>query len=243
MNPFKKLQNYFIIGALAKTDDVFEQVKAEVLFNFTFIFLLTNIPYLAVASKNGILLALAISTLVALALVLVILKITNNIKKATYFFLLNFILQLGGHYVLDSGNASLQGLLYFVLFILCGYLLMNRWWGFVISFGVIAIYCLGIYNINSNFSLFHTPEELADPLEVGFFKYFAVIPLILNAYLISEFVKAKQKAEKQIFEQKQILEEKQKEILDSIRYAKRIQNTLITSEKYIEKNLNNLNRN
>jgi PAS domain S-box-containing protein len=37
-----------------------------------------------------------------------------------------------------------------------------------------------------------------------------------------------------------IIKEKQKEILDSIHYAKRIQTALLTSEKYIERNLNKL---
>jgi tetratricopeptide (TPR) repeat protein len=37
--------------------------------------------------------------------------------------------------------------------------------------------------------------------------------------------------------QKEIVEEKQKEILDSIHYAKRIQKALLPSEKYIEKNI------
>jgi hypothetical protein len=40
--------------------------------------------------------------------------------------------------------------------------------------------------------------------------------------------------------QKQEVEEKQKEILDSIHYAKRIQTALLTSEYYIEKNLKRL---
>ncbi|MBC7862981.1 MAG: tetratricopeptide repeat protein [Bacteroidia bacterium] len=40
--------------------------------------------------------------------------------------------------------------------------------------------------------------------------------------------------------QKNIIEEKQREILDSIRYAKRIQNALLTSEKYMERNLNKM---
>ena len=242
MNPFKKLQNYFIGGALAKTDDVFEQVKAEVLFNFTFIFIITNIPYLAVASKSVVQLSLAISTLLALITGLIIVKVTNNIKKGTYFFLLNFTIQLGGHYFADNGMASGQGVLFFVLFSLSGYLLMNRTWGFWISVVIIILYCVGVYNLNTGFSLFHFPEEYADPPEVGPLRYFAVIPIILNAYLISEFVKAKQKAEKKLFEQKQMIEEKQKEILDSIRYAKRIQNALLPHEKYIERNLDELNK-
>ena len=37
------------------------------------------------------------------------------------------------------------------------------------------------------------------------------------------------------------LEEKNKEVMDSIRYAKRIQTALLTSEKYIERKLNELN--
>jgi hypothetical protein len=41
--------------------------------------------------------------------------------------------------------------------------------------------------------------------------------------------------------QKDMMEEKQKEILASIHYAKRIQRALITSEKYIERNLERLN--
>ncbi|MFL5764219.1 MAG: tetratricopeptide repeat protein [Bacteroidia bacterium] len=40
--------------------------------------------------------------------------------------------------------------------------------------------------------------------------------------------------------QKTLLEEKQKEILDSIRYAKRIQNSLMPTEKYIDKNIKRL---
>ena len=47
----------------------------------------------------------------------------------------------------------------------------------------------------------------------------------------------KQKINLEILEQKQIIEEKQKEILDSIHYAKRIQTALLPSEKYIQKSL------
>lgn len=47
----------------------------------------------------------------------------------------------------------------------------------------------------------------------------------------------KKKANRLISEQKRLVEEKQKEIMDSIRYAKRIQSSLMPTEKYIEKNL------
>ncbi len=46
----------------------------------------------------------------------------------------------------------------------------------------------------------------------------------------------------EIQSQKQSIEEKQKEILDSIRYAKRIQTAILANEKYIEKNINRLKK-
>ncbi len=54
---------------------------------------------------------------------------------------------------------------------------------------------------------------------------------------IINFNKAK-KANEKIVQQKEELEGKQKEILDSIRYAKRIQTALLPNNKYIEKKLN-----
>ncbi|MCD6017126.1 MAG: protein serine/threonine phosphatase [Bacteroidetes bacterium] len=63
------------------------------------------------------------------------------------------------------------------------------------------------------------------------------------AIFVYRSFKQKQKANVEISKQKHIIEEKQKEILDSIHYARRIQTALITSEKYIHRNLNKLNRN
>lgn len=49
--------------------------------------------------------------------------------------------------------------------------------------------------------------------------------------------------QKQIIEhQKELVEEKQLEILDSIHYAKRIQESLLPTEKYIDKNINRLRK-
>jgi|GEM_PF-2603168 len=48
--------------------------------------------------------------------------------------------------------------------------------------------------------------------------------------------------QKEIIEQKEIVEEKQKEIIDSINYSKRLQQSLLPTEKYIEKTLNRLNK-
>jgi len=240
MNPFKKLQHYFIGGALAKTDDVFEQVKAEVLFNFTWFFFLTNLPYLFVATKSPLHMSLGVGVLVSLLIVFIILRLRSDTRLATYFFLINFAIQIYGHFLINNGLFVIQGTLFSLLFVACGYLLLDRCWGFTIGVAMIVTYIAGVYNITNNLALWSFPESMADPLEEGKFRYLAIIPLSLNIYLVSEFVKARQKAEKQLAEQKRMIEEKQKEILDSIHYAKRIQNALMPQEKYIARRLDRL---
>jgi len=71
---------------------------------------------------------------------------------------------------------------------------------------------------------------------------------LLLAFFIFRGLKAQRKAndiiskqKEEVHRQKEIVEEKQKEIIDSITYAKRIQTALLTSERYMEKALNRLN--
>ncbi len=68
-----------------------------------------------------------------------------------------------------------------------------------------------------------------------------VLVIAFAVYVYRSFLQ-KQKINVEITQQKHIIEEKQKEILDSIYYARRIQRALITSEKYIDRNLNKLAR-
>jgi tetratricopeptide (TPR) repeat protein len=70
----------------------------------------------------------------------------------------------------------------------------------------------------------------------------ALILLVALAFYIYNTNKAKQKANKELEEQKNIIEEKQSEILSSIRYAKRIQNALLPSEAFIQKNIDRLSK-
>ncbi|MGZ3900166.1 MAG: tetratricopeptide repeat protein [Bacteroidia bacterium] len=66
---------------------------------------------------------------------------------------------------------------------------------------------------------------------------------VLNRFNVISNQKQLIQKQKQLAEhQKQLVEEKQKEIIDSIHYAKRIQTAMLTSEKYIERILNELRR-
>lgn len=72
------------------------------------------------------------------------------------------------------------------------------------------------------------------------YSYGAVLGFILMLVIAGisyRAFKQKQKTSRIIEQQKNIVEEKQKEIVDSIHYAKRIQQSLFPTEKYIEKNL------
>lgn len=73
------------------------------------------------------------------------------------------------------------------------------------------------------------------------------ILMLLVAFLIFRGYRQKQKANEiitqqklEVEKQKELVEEKQKEIVDSIRYAKRIQQSLMPTQKYIEKRMENL---
>lgn len=80
------------------------------------------------------------------------------------------------------------------------------------------------------------------------------IPISMSVYLAKDFAtinsaleNEKEKLEQRVIErtaevvsQKELVEEKNNEIIASIRYAKRIQDALMTSQKYIERNINRL---
>jgi hypothetical protein len=82
-------------------------------------------------------------------------------------------------------------------------------------------------------------------LDIGFI---FMMSLILGSRFSLQFTKVEtlqQQTEQQSHQieiEKLVVEEKNKEILDSIHYSKRIQNALLPSEKYIERNLNRLNK-
>ncbi|MBK7667302.1 MAG: tetratricopeptide repeat protein [Sphingobacteriaceae bacterium] len=62
--------------------------------------------------------------------------------------------------------------------------------------------------------------------------------VIILAFVIFKNLRKTSKQKKLIEEQKHLVDEKQKEILDSIHYAKRIQQSLLPTEKFIERILN-----
>lgn len=73
--------------------------------------------------------------------------------------------------------------------------------------------------------------------------YFVVTGLIIIIALIAiKLLQTNRKNNKILKAQKEIIEEKNKDITDSIYYARRIQRSLLPPEKYIQKNLDRLKK-
>jgi tetratricopeptide (TPR) repeat protein len=68
---------------------------------------------------------------------------------------------------------------------------------------------------------------------------FLFLVILFSIFIYREY-RQKRRANIEIKLQKQIIEEKQKSILDSIHYAGRIQQSILPTEKYIEKSLNRI---
>jgi len=80
-------------------------------------------------------------------------------------------------------------------------------------------------------------KERAVAKEKNSFQQIVIASVLIGLFLVVVFAVFILRSLKTTRHQKLIIEEKQKEILDSIRYAKRIQKSLLPTEKYISKQL------
>ncbi len=114
----------------------------------------------------------------------------------------------------------------------------------MIYFGkVIQLVIVTIINHTMAFSLFYfmRTETIANIPDINSTLFFGIIFMIFSfAGMNIRYKLTRENFINSLKLQKSfdVIEEKQKEILDSIHYAKRIQNALLPTEKSIEKNLN-----
>ncbi len=187
---------------------------------------------------------LALAACFALIAVFVVIKKTKDIKWGIYFYVLNHLVINFIHFIINNGKLEMQGILFFLLIVLFGFLMINRIWGFALLFFILTLYFVGLYNTTTGFSLFCLQAKYADIVDPSVTPYFTVIPLLLNVFLISQFEKAKQKAEQQIKEQKIQLEhvnaemaEQKQDIVSSINYAQKIQYAVLPHEETIYRSI------
>ncbi len=245
MNPYVRFKNWIIGDALASTEDVFLQVRINVLFSFTLFFFVVNIPYLIISfSLSFVQLSLGLISLGGLLSVLATLRITKNLKAATLIYIGGHFILNTSHFITNNGSIEAQGILFFTLMVLFGFLMLGRQWGFILTCYIVFLILLGSYNTQTDLSLFSIPKQYLDPVATKGMTAFLFIPIGLNIFLISQFVKANLNAEKQINDQKieleknnKHLESKNEDILSSINYAKRIQNAVLPNEETIYRSI------
>ncbi|MBA3663663.1 MAG: tetratricopeptide repeat protein [Bacteroidetes bacterium] len=83
-------------------------------------------------------------------------------------------------------------------------------------------------------------QEIKQQKLYTFFGVIGFILMIVVAGVSFQAFRLKKKTNATITEQKRKLEQKQKEVMDSIKYAQRIQNSLMPSEKYLHKKIQEL---
>ena len=81
-------------------------------------------------------------------------------------------------------------------------------------------------------------EQLKAEKIIKYFAFGAIAVFIVLLFFLFKGYKEKQEANKLIIQQKELVEEKQKEVIDSITYAKRIQTALLASDTLLSENLN-----
>lgn len=91
---------------------------------------------------------------------------------------------------------------------------------------------------NTHEPMVHLPKNIATQ-----YYYFSITSVfIILFYVIRYFKHDSDEYERELEEKNDVITEKNKEITDSIRYAKRIQQALLPSEKYIDKSLKSLEK-
>ena len=119
-------------------------------------------------------------------------------------------------------------------------LIEKKWRSFFVFVLIVGVYFLAIYARGIVKPLFDIPEDT-----LQFFSHIFISMVFLLVYTIvwyfrqhlEEFTKVVTKQRDQINDQHHVLEEKNKEIVDSINYAKRIQSAILPPLKMVKEHL------
>jgi serine phosphatase RsbU (regulator of sigma subunit) len=224
----KRLKHYFIGDYLAKTEDVFERAKIELLYSYCMaFFFLGTLFYIHIIYLHLWLHVWVVSiAVISLGAIPFILKYAQNVRLAAVFYVVQQILVSLGNIILEKGRADAATGFWVSLFILFAFFLFNRKWGMI--FLIIMGVCSGLAaRISENITTDETGALASIPDAT-------ILPFVLIIIVIWMFIKTRNDAEKYVAEQKAMLEHQNKEVTDSINYAQRIQKAILPSHRLIE---------
>ncbi len=224
----KRIHKWFIGEYLAKTEDVFERSRIELLYYYSLSFiLLGGLFYVQLIAEHLTYHVYLISfACVALVSIPFILKYAESIRLASWWYVTQQFIVAGGSVYLQGGAMNAMSAYWTVLFILCVLFLFGVKWGLIITIvNGIFLGVLGVFVMAEGQDVIQMiPDE----------PRYTTIPLLLNICVAIMFVKFRGDAGKQISLQKLELEVKNKEVKDSIAYAERIQKAILPSQRTVE---------
>ncbi len=237
MNKFRR---YFIGDILAATDDVFEQARAILLLRisitFIIIFILPIITDFALGyQKAQIIHSIALGALLFFPFII---KAQKNIDRSiNVFFTISVIVSFASFMCLSSVRLDKVGVCWAIFFIILSALIQRG--------KMRILFCCFINWLPLTYVVIN--EQLNGALAWDWIVqpgteeppvFLMLIPTSMLIYAIWNHTTTIEHARRTITEQKDIITEKNKDITASIRYAKRIQTSLMPTEKYIDRVLN-----
>ena len=233
-----KLKNWFIGDYLAKTDDVFERSKIELLYHYSISFILLGTAFYVSAIIRGYTYHVFVLSFAVLALSLIpfILKYKQSVKLASIWYITQQIIVSNCELMIQQNIPDITSGLWIMTFVLFSFFLFERKWGLILIFlmQVIAGVC---GTISLSFNIPESQKYQGSIIEI-------LVPFLLNIIIVWMFIKTRKEAEGYIQEQSEQLSSKSKEletknndITDSINYAKRIQLAVLPNEETIQRNI------
>lgn len=231
------MKKYFLNEALLATDNVFEQSKINLVFNFIIIFLIL------ISFQVGFYLymgytkpfALQLLGMAVLFLNLFLFRAKKNVQLFSGVFV-GLTAFIGGvmSFMLNIDHYDAVGIAWVFFLLLSAFLLVD---GSLLYILLPLIFIPLIYS--SSMSLFHENIFYIEFLHQKNFEdankeFQMAIPLISSAYLLWNTQNVKKLAQQQIFGQKKTIEEKNKEIVQSIEYAQGIQSDFLCREEDVK---------
>ncbi|MDQ3112391.1 MAG: hypothetical protein M3R17_21120 [Bacteroidota bacterium] len=163
---------------------------------------------------------------VSLPIVLVVLRKTGNVKYAAYFLIGEQLVISVLNQVMRNFHFASQGALWSILLILFAFLVLGSRDGWLITIYIAVSIIVGLYNEQTNYSLFHfdiPPEQI--PTESPAFVF---LPFLITVYTVHPSVLTNRAAEKQVHKQKslvetanRLLESKNEDVISRLRFARK----------------------
>lgn len=229
-----KAQQFFIGKYLAQTNDVFEKARVIMFYRFILTFsILFILPVLAdYAFDLKIALVKHSIDLMSIVGLLFFLRLAVDFEKVlNFFFIIVFFSSISAYMILNPMKLDAIAVLWTVFFLALSALLQKGLMRIIFCFflgWVPILYVLMNIKLKGALTvdfLFEKNAQADPPVFLLF------VPIILLISAMWGHANTVQKARETITLQKKLIEEKNMEMTDSMRYAKRIQNSLMPSDK------------